>query len=310
LSTDLDRCRAAAVGVARAHGLEVSEAVPLPASSNVLLHLRPHPVVARVMTATVALHDDPEAWLRREVAVGTHLRARGAAATPPTRLLPPGPHREDGLWLTLWTLVEQTPGASDPSRPGTPTGLRPGTPDPRELGASLRALHDALDDYAGPELPPVAGIVAEVDGLLGGLRPEPWFGEERIRAARDELTVAGPRLDAGSGDRPIHGDASISNVLRTPAGLVWNDFEDACRGPVEWDVAGLLLDLRDHGATADDAAAFLAAYGPHRQDLVDALSGLHRLYAVAWHASRAATHPRSRRRLAEHLAADGRAPTG
>ena len=49
---------AAAQAVAREHGLVYEEAVPIAAGSNVLVHLKPAPVVARVMTGTAVLHDD------------------------------------------------------------------------------------------------------------------------------------------------------------------------------------------------------------------------------------------------------------
>ena len=37
--------------------------------------------------------------------------------------------------------------------------------------------------------------------------------------------------------QPLHGDAHKKNVLKTSTGLVWTDFEDACSGPIEWDLA-------------------------------------------------------------------------
>jgi thiamine kinase-like enzyme len=39
--------------------------------------------------------------------------------------------------------------------------------------------------------------------------------------------------------RPLHGEAHDRNVLVTPAGLRWIDFEGACTGPLEWDIAFL-----------------------------------------------------------------------
>jgi hypothetical protein len=66
---------AAAQAVAREHGVACDEAVRIAAGSNVLVHLKPAPVVARVMTATAVLHDDAEQWLAREVAVGAFLAA-------------------------------------------------------------------------------------------------------------------------------------------------------------------------------------------------------------------------------------------
>src|SRR3954454_23742609 len=98
----LFKCVAAAQAVAGEHGVDCDEAVPIAAGSNVLVHLRPAPVVARVMTGTAVLHDDVERWLAREVAVGSFA---ADLVVPPTDLLPPGPHEQDGLWMTLWRFV-------------------------------------------------------------------------------------------------------------------------------------------------------------------------------------------------------------
>jgi hypothetical protein len=46
--------------------VDCDEAVAIAAGSNVLVHLKPAPVVARVMTGTALLHDDVELWLARE----------------------------------------------------------------------------------------------------------------------------------------------------------------------------------------------------------------------------------------------------
>ena len=61
---------AAAVAVATEQGLRVADAVPVGTGSNVIVHLRPSPIVARVMCGTVVLHPDPRAWLTREIASG------------------------------------------------------------------------------------------------------------------------------------------------------------------------------------------------------------------------------------------------
>jgi hypothetical protein len=96
---------AAAQAVAREHGVACDEAVRIAGGSNVLVHLKPAPVVARVMTGTALLHDDVEQWLAREVAVGVFLAERTDVVVAPSDILPPGPHEQDGLWMTLWKFV-------------------------------------------------------------------------------------------------------------------------------------------------------------------------------------------------------------
>jgi len=53
------RAVAAAVAVARAHGLAVGEPAVLSDGVNLVVHLRPAPVVARVATLTPLLRPDP-----------------------------------------------------------------------------------------------------------------------------------------------------------------------------------------------------------------------------------------------------------
>src|SRR3954454_12652615 len=52
------RAVAAARAVALAHSVACEDAVVVAAGSNVLVHLKPAPVIARVMTGTAMLHAD------------------------------------------------------------------------------------------------------------------------------------------------------------------------------------------------------------------------------------------------------------
>ena len=226
---------AAAQAVAREHGVACDEAVLIAAGSNVLVHLKPAPVVARVMTGTAVLHDDVEQWLAREVAVGAFLAERTDLVVPPTDLLPPGPYEHDGLWMTMWKFVphdEQAP-----------------PPEPRELGRSLRGLHAALADFPG-DLAPLSEIRDWLERLLADLRPSPRLTQRDIDWLRFELDALTPAVfESSLSAQALHGDASMSNVLRTDSGLVWNDLEDVCAGPVAWDIAGLVASAQ--GAWAE-----------------------------------------------------------
>jgi len=258
---DTDRALAAAQAVASANGLAFDDAVVLAAGSNVLVRFQPAPVIARVMTGTVVLHGDIETWLTREVAAGTFLGERGVAA-PPTHLLPPGPHEFDGLWMTFWEFVEHeaTLPAAD------------------ELGRSLRAFHGAFAEYSG-EL----GRLGDIRDWLAGLTDDP-----QLHARLQELTPT--VFESSLPAQGIHGDACMGNLLRTGSGMLWNDLEDVCRGPVQWDVAGLVAEARDIGRGEAFVEEFLDAYGGLALDELGDFIAAHDLYSQIWQ-----THAASQR---------------
>jgi Phosphotransferase enzyme family len=240
------------------------------AGSNVLVHLKPAPVVARVMTGTAVLHDDVEQWLAREVAVAAFVAERSDLVVPPTDLLPPGPHEHDGLWMTMWRFV-----AHDAQAPA---------PEPRELGRSLRRLHTALAAFPGG-LAPLSEIRDWLARLLAGLRPSPALTRQEIDRLRVRLDALTPAVfESPLPAQALHGDASMSNVLRTDGGLVWNDLEDVCAGPVAWDVAGLVTSARARGQSAAFGDELLAAYGDPGVEDLGAFLEAHALYEVVWHA--------------------------
>jgi Phosphotransferase enzyme family len=239
------------------------------AGSNVLVHLKPAPVIARVMTGTAVLHGDVERWLAREVAVGAFLGVRGLAV-PPSDVLAPRPHEHEGLWMTFWDFVEH-----DASLP---------RPSARELGGSLRELHAALADFPG-ELGPLSDVRDWLDRLLAELHPSPRLTAQDRDLLRSHLQELTPTVFQSSlPAQAIHGDASIRNLLRTHNGLIWNDLEDACVGPVHWDVAGLVLEARASGGSEAFVADFLRAYGGLDLEELSDFIAAHVVYTTVWQA--------------------------
>jgi hypothetical protein len=254
----------AACGIAVEHGLPCGDAEVVYSGSNVIVHLLPSPVVARVMTGTVALHDDPLRWLSREVAVTEFLAPIGLAVAP-SSMIAPGPYRAGGLWMTFASWVE-IDGPTEPT-------------DPELLGTALRRLHEALADFTG-ELGTMLDLQQDIERLRRQLPPAPEVEAlgERLAALTDAV------FDTELPVQAIHGDASLRNLLRTPMGLVWNDFEDVLRGPVHWDVAGYVMALEDRGADADFVHGALDAYGwDHDVDLT-AFTAAHEIYGEIWQA--------------------------
>jgi hypothetical protein len=261
------RALRAACAVARNHGVSCEQATVAYSGSNVLVHLRPSPVVARVMTGTVALHEDPESWLKREVSVLSFL-APSRLAVAPSPLVLPGPYQSSGLWMTFWEwLSHRGSELSDGAE---------------RLGRALRELHDELSAFSG-ELAGFEDLQQDIDRLLQQLRPTADLTAQRIDSLRARLfalsdTVFGAPLPV----QTLHGDASLSNLLRAADRFVWNDFEDTFRGPVHWDVAGYLIGLEARGADPAFVARALEAYGGVDRRELAPFTAAHNVYDEIW----------------------------
>lgn len=252
-------CRAAQRVAAR-FGLQAEEPRVLANTCAVRVHLWPHPVVARVSTITAILRAPIRDWLRREVELVSYLDRVGAPVVPPSELLPPGPHEEDGLGVSFWRYA-----------PATSTEA----PAPAVLGPLLGELHEALRGYPGasgllqltPLFVDVAQGIARAESL--GTLPAGDISclREEARALQDKVMrgALGPF-------QPLHGDAHAGNLIHTEAGWRWNDFEDVQLGPVAWDVA-----------TLDTDGTMLAAYpGEVDPEALALCRALRQLQAVCW----------------------------
>lgn len=223
---------AAAVEVAGRHGVRSTAPRLLKAGSNAMVHLYPAPVVARVATTSAWIRTPSETWLERDLDLASYLLAQGAPVVPPSNEIPPGPHRsssvsaaDTSMAMTFWTFVEV-----DKDHPASD----------EEAAAALHALHGALRNY--PRHLPYLGVLLEE--LPHWLH---WLEQNRVLPGSDLLELREAQWNLANTLhrnrlplQPLHGDAHSGNLLRTPDGLLWLDFEDACSGPVAWDVATLL----------------------------------------------------------------------
>jgi Ser/Thr protein kinase RdoA (MazF antagonist) len=226
----------AAVAVAEANGLRVGDPVILRDRLNVLVHLRPAPVVARV-AGTIASVRPGTSWQRRELAIAGYLARAGLPVVAPSSELEPGPYEHDGRVLSFWTYVPVSRERVDPIA----------------AGAALRDCHEALRDFHG-SLPVLSGVT-EAEALMTRLAAE----EALDAVAATELLERIEELHGTLGRlrspiRPLHGDAHLNNVLNGPDGPLWNDWEDTCLGPLGWDAACLLAGS-DGGERAEAALA-------------------------------------------------------
>jgi hypothetical protein len=263
-----ERALAAVRVIAARRGVSCEQAAVVHSGSNVLVHLLPAPVVARVMSGTVALHDDPRRWLEREVSVLAYLAPSGIAVRPSSEIAP-GPYQEDGLWVTFWEWVDHEHGSE----------LRD---DAEKVGRALRGLHDALATFAG-ELGTFVDLWHDIERLRRQLRPSDALSAAMIDSLRERLlALRGPVFEASLPVQALHGDASLGNVLRADGRLIWSDFEDTFRGPVHWDVAGYLISLRNRGADSQYVARALEAYGWADPLTLAPFTKAHEVYDEIW----------------------------
>ncbi len=244
-----------AIAVADRLGLGRLDAVILRNSHHVSIRLLPLDVVARVAPA-----DQPEAAaaLRREIAIAQHLSARAAPTVRPTDELPAGPHFWNGFGLTFWQYLDHVAADED-------NGAHVAV-----AAQALRRVQDALTGFPGA-LPSFHTKIAGCRALLddrSALTALPT-------ADRAFLTEVYDRFAAALDDRvlqslPIHGDAHLGNVfIATDGSAYWNDFEDVCLGPREWDM-GWLSD------------ADLGPFEPVDRDLLALLSDLRSWCVAIW----------------------------
>ncbi len=259
----------ASVACARALGLPADDPQVVAEGYSVRVRLSPAPVVTRVVTVGRELRPDPLPWLEREVAVAQFLAASGTPVVAPWE--DPGPHVAEGLEVSLWHWADHDPT----------------TVAPAVFGSMLGRLHAALASCP-VELPTLVGPLTDISTALA-VSSDPTL--HRAAAELVPLALSWPR-------RPLHGDAHTGNVLMTPDGPRWTDFEDVCVGPAEWDLASMTV--------ADDA---LAAYpGPVDRARLADCRDLRRLQVLASLLVGDHDDPSLRQAVVAHL--DGRPTRG
>jgi hypothetical protein len=191
----------------------------LHSSNNTIVHLPASALVAKVGTSANAAET-----FAREVAIATHLKERGADIAPPASSVPPGPHHEDGLAITLWHYLPHDP---EPDL------------DDDELARSLARLHDHLVSWPG-ELPDYRDRIRDTGRLLADEDAMHALTPEGLELLRTRFEAVAPTvLERAHSSAVLHGAPHLHNVLATPDGLRWIDFETCCRGPLEADLAYL-----------------------------------------------------------------------
>lgn len=207
-------------------GLSDITPIILSEGGNLIIHLSPYPIVARV--ATVISEENPDKankLLTQELRVARHLQDKGVPVLLPTDLIDAGPYEAGGIWMTFWSYIP-------------PTQLQPLTPS--EAVQLVNMLSVAMKSFSDALL--VLGIWDRVCQSATRLRKN---SDSRIKSllkvfqrVDEQMRMIEPRLLI-----PAHGDAHVRNLLPSPEGWLWMDFEDVSLMPAYWDLASFVANL-------------------------------------------------------------------
>ena len=253
------RAVAAATAAGKELGLRVDEPRVLYDVFSVIVHLAPTPVVVRVPAVLPPSYSrDPDAQTaqqRSELAVAGWLADRGHPVVPPSPLVPREPVRPGRLFddvLAVRRAVPRCCAGHAQAASNRPHGCTPhcaittvaSSGSGRPFGTYIPEGLAELEANARP-----APILPISNGRNGnGPSSRPYS-----RRARP-LSQRFPALDI----QPIHGDAPYHNMIATPDGELWSDFELVTLGAVESDLAM----VGPEGVATYDAAAVALGLRP------------------------------------------------
>jgi hypothetical protein len=201
--------------LARDLALPVNETVVIHNSNKLALRLLPCDVFARI-----ALVGQEAAALEIEVARG--LAAIGGPVALLDPRVEPRVYQVDGFAVTLWTYYP--PVAADRDSPA-------GYAD------ALQRLHAGMRSFA-VEAPHFTERIAEAESLTTNRDDTPALVERDRQFLLSTLHSAGQAVRQRiAAEQLLHGEPHRGNLLGTPGGPVFIDFETCCIGPIEFDVA-------------------------------------------------------------------------
>lgn len=211
--------------VVKTIGLAEITPIVLSNGGNLIIHLAPHPIVARL--ANVISQEEADLAykrLNRELQVARHLQIKNVPVLLPTNLVDAGPYDVDGTWMTLWNYVP-------------PIQLQ--RPTPSEAVRLVSGLSLAMKDFSG-ELP-VLGVWERTSQSAARLMKS---SDQRIQALLKIFHKVDKQMRIETSLLiPCHGDAHARNLVSSSEGWIWTDFEDVSLMPAYWDLASFVGNL-------------------------------------------------------------------
>jgi hypothetical protein len=234
-----------------AENIGLTEITPIELSNggNLILHLAPYPIAARI--AIVTSKENAEyayMILDRELQVSRHLQSNGVPVLLPTDLTDAGPYNVGGTWMTLWKYIP-------------PTKLQ--IPSPSEAIELVNGLSKGMKGFYN-ELP-VLGVWERTCQSAVRLRNH---SDQRIQELLSVFLKVDKQMRLNQGLLiPCHGDAHARNLLPSPEGWVWTDFEDVSLMPAYWDLASFVSNLALFGGLQEPTFRYILDHIENDSDL-------------------------------------------
>ncbi|MFY1650983.1 phosphotransferase family protein [Solwaraspora sp. WMMB762] len=255
------RATQAAMSIAASLGLTVDDAAVLHNSNKLTLRLRPCDVLAQVAPAA-------HQCAQREVDIAQRLFEVGS---PVAALEALEVFAWDDYVVTLWTYYEPVTRSIPPA----------------DYADALGRLHAGMRRVDLPT-PHFTDRVSEAQALVADRDRTPRLAEaDRIFLADKLDRLRRAVSDSGRPEQLLHGEPHPGNLLSTPVGLLFIDFETCCRGPVEFDLAHAPDEVGDrypgvdHHLLRDCRTLVLAMITTWRWDRDDQFPDGHRL-GIEW----------------------------
>jgi thiamine kinase-like enzyme len=229
----------AAYEVAEEHGIKPDRCHILQDAHTIVVRLT-ESLVARVVTDIDGPRQGKE-WFARETTIAAHLTKHHAPIIPLHPAISPHAHTKDGYTMNFWQHV-------------TITDM---TPSPLDIGHTLHQCHEILRSFTGP-LPHLA-ILHESLSILNSPLGKFSFEQDILNLLLHHIQYSIDFLSPLP-HQPLHGDAHNGNLIMTNHGLLWTDWEDAFSGPVEWDLASIIWNVKYLDKDQQTADSITSAY--------------------------------------------------
>jgi hypothetical protein len=229
-SSEVRRAIGAASSIAGELGLHVDETVLVHNSNRIAVRLIPCDVLARVGPSA---QQDSFAF---EVDVAHQLAVTGSPVGQLDPRVEPRVYLRDDFVMSLWTYYTTT---------------APSDTAPADYADALKRLHTTMRQI-DLEAPRFVDQVAGRQRLVADPEQTPDLSDvnrELLSTSLSRLSTA--ITSAGTVEQLLHGEPHPGNVLGTRSGPLFIDLATCCRGPIEYDLAFIPENVREHYPGAD-----------------------------------------------------------